>query len=239
MSDDKTLTIGLKNYPNIRKYLEETKGDTLPLVKHLQLLDTIFENGDHIKAEKVLGMSINDILRETYEAHFDYRGITKNSDNYVEAELLAVLELENNPLSVLTGGKQTRDLEGNEISLENFTGMPYVNFKRHLQKFLYSMKYLNHKDYVNYLMLGKHDLMQVDRNKHIEQIIQIKPALSYQRKQGLPVGFFLDGTGFFDCGEMDLSKLEYCPACSMGARWHLIEDVGYCLECKAAVKHRR
>lgn len=233
-----TLTIELSKYPNILKYLQESNGDTYPISAHLALLDHILEKGHDKIAQKEFGMPINELIKETYDAHFDYKGITQNAGNSAEAEALSILEWENNPLSYITGGKQPRDTQGNPMPLKDFLGVPRVNFKHHLQRMLYSAKYLNHVDYVNYLMLGAYDLQQIERNKHIEQLLAIQPALRYQEKQGLVIGDFLDGTGFFDCGEMDLSAFKVCPSCQMGANWEVVNDIGYCMNCKAAVKHK-
>lgn len=223
------LEIDLNNYPSLLDYPDESQ--TL-LRDHLKLLNDAMNSKYHLQSKNVFKTDYVSILRDVSDAMFDYKSILAHHPNKAESEAMEILELENNPLSIFTGYSTPFDFQGNKMDPTDFLG-PYKSFKTWLQGQLYASRYLPYQDYVRFMYLNEYDILESLKHQNVEKLLMIKPALSYQKENNLPIGKFIPNTGFFDCGP-DHDTVD-CPACGEIEEHKRPENKHhiYCISCKA------
>ena len=226
------IELELKNYPRLARALQDNPEAVNMLKGFAALADHSVKYIE--QSEKVFDRRPDEIAKEMLDAFFDYRGILKHHDNKAEREAMEYLEQQNNPLAIFTGYATAYDAKGKPITPEQFSGMNDFNFKEWLQGMLYAARYIDHKSYARYLQLQDIDLTDAMRFHNVEKLIKVQPALAYQHKHDLPVGLFLPGTGFFDCGE---TEEETCPAC-LRQELQELNEYKYCERCTAGFKGR-
>lgn len=222
--------LNLDNYPNLKKM---AVGDH---VKFQHFLKSVMEFADKAtkenrpkQAEDSFNMDYMDLIAELSGAFFDYEGITSHHHNEKEARMLNVLKLENNPLA---SNNFYRIVDGKPISKDEFFGGE-KSIKEWLQSMLYAGRYLSHADLVRYLTLGEYDLVERMKTDRIQELLKIQPALAYQSKNDLIVGKYLEGTGFFFCGEYH-KKEPICPSCSTNHKFYEYKNYMMCHHCLGA-----
>lgn len=226
------FAIDLESYPKLHDLYKKDQKEFVNLVRHVLenafLFDEIrkkdaffkwFEQYDE-KSKKAFGIPAMQLTKEILEAFFDYKGIVAHHPNKEEAELLEVLEHENNPLSIFTNRTVVRDSEGREITKVEFLGKE-MTFKDFLQGLLYASRYLNHAEYIKATAIGRYDLVEAQKQKQFMELMKIQPALEYQKLNGLVVGSRKEGTAFFDCGK---AESNICP---ITKKEMLEDDEGY------------
>ena len=223
------ITINLDNYKNL---LNLARKDTQRAHDLIQgVLDLI--NSHYKDIEEATHMEAEKFLLETVLAFIDYEGIVANHPNEGEAKLMRLLKHENNPVRAMFDGEiDVYDVNGDRIKKREFFGSS--SYKEWLQSLLYMGRYVSYKQLGEYLALNEFHLIDNIKNEHIEQLLSIQPALKYQELNGITVGKFKEGTGFFDCGESEIDTV--CLACEDDRQIIKNEENLYCLACKAVFK---
>jgi hypothetical protein len=139
-----------------------------------------------------------------------------------------------NPLHAAFSGNNLHDRDFKPISFEEKYGMKKKDFtvKNWLQGLMFFSYYGSLPDIANYLHTHDHTLYDTEKHENIDKIIEVRPALSYQKAIGILPSKLIPGSGFFDCG--DLNGADNCPACHVPESLFSLgeNDITVCLECK-------
>lgn len=227
------VPIDMTKYPS----LQAMGKDAGPIVSGVfATLEDMISSGHHETSEKFFGISIQDLTSELLGAMFDHRGILDSMPNQSNAEMISeAYEHTINPLYAAFDNTDLRDRDFKEISFEEKFGMKKKEFtvKNYIQSLLFYGYYGSLPDIMRYLFTNDHALYDNEKHQNIDKLIEIRPALEYQKAIGILPGKLIPGTGFFAAGE--LGAYAKCRACkhpdslfSLGE-----DDITVCLECKA------
>lgn len=226
------IPIDMTKYPALQNMGKEV----MPLVSEtLSFLDLAVQKGWHEATKEYFERDLQTFIKEVTGAFLDYEGINSHAANKAEAKVLSdELKYATNPLYVALGKEG-----GYDASLK-FGLEKGFDLKNWVSAMLYLGRYYNYPDLTRGLDLNGYELLETEKYKHIEKLIEIQPALRYQRdneEAGFP-GQLIEGTGFFDCGREPEHWEGVCPACKMPTHEKTEEFKEYiaCFSCKAGFR---
>lgn len=234
------IPVNLENYPALLELANQDKE------KFLQLFKSTFTTLDraaqlkHIEAsETFFGMSYNRFMAEVMDAFFDHAGIMKFHPNMsIGASLSDLYEHAVNPLHAAFMETDLLNAAGDMVSYEEKFGLKEeeLNVKSWLHGLMFYSFYCSLPDLAKYLSLNDYDLVDEEKHKNVGKLLQVKPALAYQKQIGILPGKLIPRTGFFDCG--DYHGGEDCISCQLPntLHEHKIEEIMFCDYCFAGFK---
>ena len=130
------------------------------------------------------------------------------------------------------------DAEGNKVNFESKFALKEKEFdvKSWLHGLMFYSYYCSLPDLARYLALQDYNLVDEERHKNIAKLVQIRPALNYQKQIGILPGKLIPETGFFECGNEPITA-NHCPACQVPGKIHVLEDISVCTHCYAGFTH--
>jgi hypothetical protein len=209
------IAVQMEDYPHLLDLANNDKEKFLQLFKAtFTMLDQAAEQKHLEASETFFGMPYQEFMKDILTAFFDHAGIMSFHPNKATGEALSDLYGHAvNPLHAALMETDLLDAEGNKISFIEKFGINEndMDIKTWLQGLLFYSYYCSLTDLAKYLALKDYDLVDEEKHKNIAKLLQIKPALAYQKQIGVLPGKLIPLTGFFDCEDSKGESL--CPAC--------------------------
>ena len=229
------VPINMAKYP----HLKENGIDMVPIVSGvLEALDKNVASGNHKVSEEYFGVSLQELTEQLLSAVFDYEGIMSFLPDKVHGEALAALS--GHRLNPLYSAHHKTDLMNHDASPATFEekfGLTEEEFsiKHFFQGLLFYSYYCSLPDLAAHLSTNDFSLLESDKYESIDKLIDIRPALTYQKAIGILPGKLIPGTGLFNCGDFPEGE-EVCPACKVPDTLHDLGTEVLCDNCKGAFK---
>lgn len=231
-----SVQLDLDKYSHLQKMVADRPQEFKDLLqKTMSLLNRAEGKGWVDSSYKNFHYTFSSVVEAVVEALYDFDGLARQHHNPTEKEVLKIVGYLNNPLAVLGGNATPREVNGEAITLNEFSGQSDLDLKKWFQQLFYSARYLSHKDLIKYLLLGDFDLVEMERAGHIRELIRIQPALRFQKDHDIPIGTRINRTSFFLVGEGSLSD-NRCPACDGELKARIDQKYKYCETCRGGIK---
>lgn len=235
------VPVNLENYPALMELANTNKTEFLQLMKAMfTIANENVQHNNHEVSKNMFGLEFSDLVKNLVDGIFDYRGMMEHLPNKTNAATLASMNGHYlNPLASAFGGFNLRDSSGNEVSFEEKFGIGKEDFsvKRWLQGLMFYSYYCSLPDFAKYLATNDYTLLEEEKYANIGKLIEIRPALDYQKKVGILPGKLVPETGFFDCGEIEKDETN-CKVCMANdSLIQVTDDLTVCVECKGGFTH--
>lgn len=230
------VPVNLDKYSALKRLAEEDKDQFLQILKGVfTTMDVMVREGYHEVAEEQFGIPIHELTDQLLQAMFDHRGMLKLMPNQENAAFISEsYQHALNPLAAAFDATDLKDRSYKPVSFEEKFGIDKKKFtvKDWLQSLMFYSYYGSMGDLASYLFTEDHTLFDNEKHENIDKLIDIRPALAYQRAIGILPGKLIPGTGFFTCG--DATDTLVCPACqTRRPLLPLDTSTTVCTECKA------
>jgi hypothetical protein len=208
------IPVNLENYPTLLDLANNDKEKFLQLFKAtFTMMDTAAKHKHLEASEDFFGMPYHEFMEEVMSAFFDHAGIMAFHPNKTTGESLS--DLYGHAINPLHAAFMETDLlnaEGEKVSFEQKFGLKEteMSVRSWLQGLMFYSYYCSLPDLSQYLSLKDYDLIDELKHKNIAKLLQIKPALAYQKQIGVLPGKLVPFTGFYEC---ESTKEDLCPAC--------------------------
>jgi hypothetical protein len=229
------IKLDLSKYPYLQHLAQSDKEQFVKIMQtyHDMAENAAMTNFDPDLIKRTFDMSWNDFVRLLHDVFFDYKGIVRQHHDPQEAKAMRILGIENHPLSVFLGESPAYDAKGEPITLQEYTTAEDIT--DFFQSMLYGLRYVSSRDLAHYLMLGEFDLINNLKMQNVEKLLDIQPALQFQKEHDIPIGKRLKGTGFFYIRKHNLVHTDLCPACKSRTLYQYENHI-YCESCKAVAE---
>lgn len=232
------IPINLENYPSLGKLSEEDKPQFLQLLKSVfKIIDKSVESDFHVISKEYFGLELQDLIGEILGAIFDHKGIMEHLPNQENAHMLSNMYGHTlNPLHAAFSKQGMQDQAGNHVSFEEKFGVRERDFtvKKWMQGLLFYSYYCSLPDLAKSLALNDYDMVDAGKHENIARLIEIRPALNYQKQIGILPGKLIPETGFFDAGDL---KEDNCRACQVPDTLFDLGAITVCTECRAGYRN--
>lgn len=224
--------IDLRNYPELLKLFDEDRtkfGSTMS--KLLIQTDQALEKGRFDHAARIYKMGYLDMMQALSDTFFDVEGIAQKHHSKAEIEGLKGLGGDLHPLAIFTSNAPVYNADGENMAPKEWLQMDYFNLKDWLYALFYGARFVSWHDLAEYLMLGEYELIDALKVQNLEHLLDIQPALRYQKINSIPTGKLIPGTGLFSGGDSATRFTDKCKACN--SEWHTEHPkYGYCSKCR-------
>ena len=231
------MKVNLENYPAIKELSKEDKDAFLKMFKGIfNTMELMISKGFHKDSERYFKMPLHELAEQLLLAMFDHRGILDSLPRQGNADTISETQGHMvNPLYSAFSGTELYDKAFNEVSFEEKFGLKKEEFtvKTWLQGLMFLSYYGSMEDIGKYLAADEYDLFEEEKHKNIAKLVEVQPALNYQKSLGYLAGRLIPGTGYFKAG-MISSDTKTCPACKMPDTLEQVtRGVKGCRNCKA------
>ena len=229
------IPMNMTKYPHI----QELGKDGLTIIQSIMnIIDKNISSGNHKIAEEFFGVSLQELTEELLSAVFDYEGIISFLPDKTQGEALAALSGHAlNPLYSAFSKEGLMGQDGMPATFEEKFGLKEEEFsiRRFFQGLMFYSYYCSLPDLAAHLSTNDFSLIDKEKHENIGKLIDIRPVLTYQEKNGILAGKLVPGTGLFECGPFP-EGAKVCPSCKVPNTLHDLGEVVLCENCKGHFK---
>ncbi|MEV2907578.1 hypothetical protein ABNF65_02765 [Paenibacillus larvae] len=220
----------LKKYPNAAKlYKSNPEAFQERLDKALSLIEKFYDEENH--SLELFGIGAIEAAEVFCKAFFNPKGILKFYPEKDYAKALEELGPDLSPAAIFSDRVKLYDTSGNRIDRKDFT--KEETLEGLFQSIMYAMRFLPANDLTSALLINDVELYGVARFRKLQELLDIQPALNYQKSTNRIIGKRISGTGFYDCGILKHEQaFVECPACHT-AHLEKFGEYAVCRTCKA------
>lgn len=225
--------IDLNNYEHLLDLFENDKQLFADNIRSILLhLDNALKNGRLQASKEVYKMPYMKMMNDVMDAFFEVEGIVRQHSNEAEKHGLRALQYDMHPLAIFTNDAPVYDIQGNNISPREYMRQDLFDIKNWLYSLFYGARFVSWGELSTYLSLGKHELIDALKTANLKHLLDIQPALNYQKENGITEGKLIPGAGLFDGGDNATKNLDRCPACG-SEEWNKDhEKYSFCPKCR-------
>lgn len=232
---DNKIAIDLNNYPKLEQLYKEDAPRFAASLKHvLEHVENALDTGRFEQSERVYKTNYLELMNTLLDTFFIVHPIAEHHKNAAERQGLKGLNEKLHPMAIFTNNAEVYNAKGEKITPQEWMPIDVFNLKDWLYALFYGARFVSWSELAEYLTLGQYDMIDVLKLRNFNELVEIQPALEYQKSKRITVGKLVQGTGFFDAGLLH-DNIEKCPACRNDS-WIKTDVYAYCEKCRLGGK---